>query len=178
MVENIPFMHRIAELVTSKQGMAEGAFATVLAAFALSSIVVGLVFFLLGKFKVGSAVYFFPRHVITGCIGQSRLDCIFPIVLKYSYNFLVPRWHWNFYHSNWIRSFLQSPMGMETVADGCFFHSRGVATMDGCIGIRDFFACSSSDVSCPPPPAVLLCCSPTLLLLDSVDDKGLAILTF
>eukprot|EP01037_Dinobryon_pediforme_P018492 gene18492-18769_t len=52
MVENIPFMHRIAELVTSKQGMAEGAFATVLAAFALSSIVVGLVFFLLGKFKV------------------------------------------------------------------------------------------------------------------------------
>mmetsp|Transcript_16124 Transcript_16124/g.22214 ORF Transcript_16124/g.22214 Transcript_16124/m.22214 type:complete len:311 (-) Transcript_16124:1359-2291(-) len=69
MVENIPFMHRIATLVTEQQGVGEGAFATVLVTFALSSVAVGGCFFLLGWFRVGSAVYFFPRHVITGCIG-------------------------------------------------------------------------------------------------------------
>ena len=34
------------------QGMGEGAFATVLTTFALSSVVVGVFFFLLGKLKV------------------------------------------------------------------------------------------------------------------------------
>lgn len=69
MVENIPFMHIIAETVIDGQGMGKDAFATVLAAFAISSVVVGVSFYLLGKYDGGSAVYFFPRHVIIGCIG-------------------------------------------------------------------------------------------------------------
>jgi SulP family sulfate permease len=72
MVENVPFMHHIADIVTDNLGMGDEAFATVLAAFAVSSCVVGIFFYLLGIFKVGSAVYFFPRHVITGCIGKER----------------------------------------------------------------------------------------------------------
>lgn len=69
MVENIPFMHTIAQSVISNQGQGVDALSTVLVAFALSSIVVGIFFFLLGYFKLGNAVYFFPRHVIVGCIG-------------------------------------------------------------------------------------------------------------
>jgi sulfate permease, SulP family len=44
-------------------------FSTVLVAFSLSTISVGVFFYLLGYFELGSAVYFFPRHVIVGCIG-------------------------------------------------------------------------------------------------------------
>ncbi len=69
MVENIPFMHIIAKTVVDELGMGLQAFPTVLVTFALSSVVVGVFFFMLGHFKVGSAVYFFPRHVIIGCIG-------------------------------------------------------------------------------------------------------------
>jgi sulfate permease, SulP family len=69
MVENIPFMHTIAQTVIDKQGEGIESFSTVLVAFALSSIVVGVFFYVLGFFKLGNAVYFFPRHVIVGCIG-------------------------------------------------------------------------------------------------------------
>lgn len=37
--------------------------------FAISSILVGVVFFLLGHFKMGKIVYFFPTHVLIGLIG-------------------------------------------------------------------------------------------------------------
>lgn len=69
MVENIPFMHAIEDIAVAEQGMGRAAFATVMVAFALSSLLVGLVFFCLGYFKIGSAVYFIPRHCIIGCIG-------------------------------------------------------------------------------------------------------------
>lgn len=43
--------------------------ATTILAFSLSSIVTGLVFFLLGYLKLGSLTSFFPRHILLGCIG-------------------------------------------------------------------------------------------------------------
>lgn len=43
--------------------------ATVITSYAMSSILTGLVFFLLGIFKLGSLVSFFPRHILIGCIG-------------------------------------------------------------------------------------------------------------
>ena len=43
--------------------------ATTLAAFALSSVLTGLSFFLLGALKLGVVVGFFPRHILVGCIG-------------------------------------------------------------------------------------------------------------
>jgi sulfate permease, SulP family len=49
--------------------MGEDTFSTVLVAFSLSTICVGIFFYLLGHFELGNAVYFFPRHVIVGCIG-------------------------------------------------------------------------------------------------------------
>lgn len=38
-------------------------------AFALSSIMTGLAFFLLGALKLGSLIGFFPRHILVGTIG-------------------------------------------------------------------------------------------------------------
>jgi len=69
MVENIPFMHTIATHVQHRHGCGAVGMATVLAAFATSSVVVGALFFILGAYKLGNAVYFFPKHVILGCIG-------------------------------------------------------------------------------------------------------------
>ncbi|EGO18456.1 hypothetical protein SERLADRAFT_454315 [Serpula lacrymans var. lacrymans S7.9] len=43
--------------------------ATTLAAYALSSILTGLSFFLLGWLRLGVLIGFFPRHILVGCIG-------------------------------------------------------------------------------------------------------------
>ena len=32
-------------------------------------MIVGLVFYLLGRFELGRVLYFFPKHVLVGCIG-------------------------------------------------------------------------------------------------------------
>jgi sulfate permease, SulP family len=69
MVENIPFMHAICDLVSKSQSNGYDVMATVLFTYAISSIVVGIFFYVLGKFKLGNIVYFFPKHVIVGCIG-------------------------------------------------------------------------------------------------------------
>lgn len=43
--------------------------ATTILAFSMSSVITGLVFFLLGYLKLGSLTSFFPRHILLGCIG-------------------------------------------------------------------------------------------------------------
>lgn len=43
--------------------------ATVITSYAMSSVITGLVFLILGLFKLGSLVNFFPRHILIGCIG-------------------------------------------------------------------------------------------------------------
>ncbi len=43
--------------------------ATTVAAYAISSILTGAVFFAMGYFKLGSLIGFFPRHILIGCIG-------------------------------------------------------------------------------------------------------------
>lgn len=43
--------------------------ATTMVAFALSSIFTGLVFFILGWFRLGTLIGYFPRHILVGCIG-------------------------------------------------------------------------------------------------------------
>ena len=50
--------------------------ATVISSYALSSILTGLVFFALGTFKLGALVNFFPRSILTGCIGGVGLFLI------------------------------------------------------------------------------------------------------
>ncbi|ORX89223.1 hypothetical protein K493DRAFT_234296 [Basidiobolus meristosporus CBS 931.73] len=43
--------------------------ATVMVGYAAATIFTGLTFMLLGVFKLGSLVGFFPRHILVGCIG-------------------------------------------------------------------------------------------------------------
>ncbi|RIB23916.1 sulfate transporter family-domain-containing protein [Gigaspora rosea] len=43
--------------------------ATTMISFALSSVLTGLAFLLMGALKLGSLIEFFPRHILVGCIG-------------------------------------------------------------------------------------------------------------
>jgi SulP family sulfate permease len=43
--------------------------ATTIVAYAMSSMMTGLVFYLMGRFKFGYMVGFIPRHILIGCIG-------------------------------------------------------------------------------------------------------------
>lgn len=43
--------------------------ATILLSYAASTILTGVLFFLLGYFKLGTVIQFFPRHILIGCIG-------------------------------------------------------------------------------------------------------------
>ena len=69
MVENVPFWHALAYVVHAEQGYNMEALSTLFFLFGFSSVVVGLVFYALGKLKLGRVVYYFPAHVLIGCIG-------------------------------------------------------------------------------------------------------------
>lgn len=69
MVENVPFCHALSRIVIRHQGYGIQALSTLFVMFGLASLVVGTVFYLLGRFKLGRIVYYFPTHVLVGCIG-------------------------------------------------------------------------------------------------------------
>lgn len=43
--------------------------ATTVLSYSISSILTGLVFFIMGRCRLGSLIGFFPRHILIGCIG-------------------------------------------------------------------------------------------------------------
>lgn len=71
MIEVTPFFHSMALSISSNMAgeSPEAVLATVIVTYAISSVVTGVVFLLLGKLKLGSLVGFFPRHILVGCIG-------------------------------------------------------------------------------------------------------------
>jgi SulP family sulfate permease len=71
MIEVVPFFHKMAFTILHRVGEDDptAVYATVILAFAISSVVTGAVFFLMGACKLGSLVGFFPRHILIGCIG-------------------------------------------------------------------------------------------------------------
>uniref|UniRef100_A0A7S1EYS6 Sulfate transporter n=1 Tax=Noctiluca scintillans TaxID=2966 RepID=A0A7S1EYS6_NOCSC len=69
MVENIPFMHTLAQTAYQMQGPGLDTVSTVMVLYALSTLTCGALFMALGQLKLGDMVYYFPRYVITGCIG-------------------------------------------------------------------------------------------------------------
>lgn len=69
MVENVPFCHSLAQIVFQHQGYGMDSLSTLFVMFGISSLVVGAVFLILGKLKLGRIVYYFPAHVLVGCIG-------------------------------------------------------------------------------------------------------------
>ncbi|KAH6581218.1 hypothetical protein BASA61_009176 [Batrachochytrium salamandrivorans] len=69
----------IAQIVlTEMQGASDHAIiATIMAAYSLSTILTGVVFIIIGIFKLGNLVQFFPRHILVGCIGGIGLFLLF-----------------------------------------------------------------------------------------------------
>lgn len=61
----------MAEKITNVIGEDEpdAVIATTIVSYSISAMVTGLVFYLMGRFKVGYMVGFIPRHILIGCIG-------------------------------------------------------------------------------------------------------------
>lgn len=69
MIENLPFFHTLATIAIANQGYGMQSLSTLFFLFGFSTVMVGLVFYLLGRLDLGRVVYFFPNHVLVGCIG-------------------------------------------------------------------------------------------------------------
>lgn len=71
MIEVVPFFHKMAFTILARVGKdnPRAVLATTILAFSMSSVITGLVFFLLGYMRLGSLTSFFPRHILLGCIG-------------------------------------------------------------------------------------------------------------
>ncbi|KAJ5203036.1 hypothetical protein N7449_005115 [Penicillium cf. viridicatum] len=71
MIEVVPFFHQMAFTIMNSIGKdnPKSVIATTILAFSVSSILTGLVFFLMGACGLGSLIGFFPRHILIGCIG-------------------------------------------------------------------------------------------------------------
>jgi MFS superfamily sulfate permease-like transporter len=71
MIEVMPFLHIICKSIEDSMVGADrkAVLATIMAAYAMSCVITGLVFLFLGLFKLGNLIQFFPRHILIGCIG-------------------------------------------------------------------------------------------------------------
>lgn len=69
MIEVVPFFHMIALSISGDLESPTEILATTLVSYALSSVLTGIAFFLLGYLKLGTLIGFFPRHILVGCIG-------------------------------------------------------------------------------------------------------------
>ncbi|KAI0482766.1 sulfate transporter family protein [Xylariaceae sp. FL0804] len=71
LIEVVPFFHSMAGTITMSIGedQPDAVIATTITSFAISSMLTGLVFYLMGRFKLGYIVGFIPRHILIGCIG-------------------------------------------------------------------------------------------------------------
>lgn len=69
LLENVPFYHALAQIVIEEQGYGEDALATLFFLFGLSSMMVGVVFYTLGRFNLGKIAYYFPGM----CFARLRL---------------------------------------------------------------------------------------------------------
>jgi len=71
MIEVVPFFHKMTYMIMGQMGTSnpDALRATVITSYAMSSIITGIVFFILGSANLGTLVNFFPHSILTGCIG-------------------------------------------------------------------------------------------------------------
>ena len=72
-VENVPFFHAIAFICFQELGYGIEALSNLLLMLALTSIAVGLSFYLLGALELGRVIYFIPKHVLGTYDGSYNL---------------------------------------------------------------------------------------------------------
>ena len=70
-IEVVPFFHKMAFTILAKVGgdNPKAVIATTITSYAISSVLTGFVFFLMGACRFGYIVGFIPRHILIGCIG-------------------------------------------------------------------------------------------------------------
>ena len=70
-IEVVPFFHKMAFTIMAQVGEnnPKAVLATTILSYSLSSVLTGLVFFLMGQCGLGVLIGFFPRHILIGCIG-------------------------------------------------------------------------------------------------------------
>jgi MFS superfamily sulfate permease-like transporter len=79
LAELIPFFRSIASTIQSNLGAGHpGVLPTTMAAFAMSSVLLGIVFVLLAALRCGSLVGYFPETVMKGMVGMNTIrdSCI------------------------------------------------------------------------------------------------------
>lgn len=71
MIEVVPFFHKMTYTIMAVMGDAspDAVRATVITSYCMSSILTGVIFFILGSANLGTLVNFFPHSILTGCIG-------------------------------------------------------------------------------------------------------------
>lgn len=71
MIEVVPFFHKMAFtiLATVGEDNPKAVISTTITSYAISSVLTGMVFFLMGICRFGYIVGFIPRHILIGCIG-------------------------------------------------------------------------------------------------------------
>ncbi|KAI8815325.1 sulfate transporter family-domain-containing protein [Cladochytrium replicatum] len=71
MIEVMPFLHIMCRIIEEQIGPdnSEAILPTIMVSYAMSTLLTGLTFLLLGIFKLGNIIQFFPRHILVGCIG-------------------------------------------------------------------------------------------------------------
>ncbi|GFH47130.1 hypothetical protein CTEN210_03605 [Chaetoceros tenuissimus] len=67
--ELCPFYHKLAEIVASTTSDENAVLPTTLFLMSLCSVTAGFIFYLIGKCRLGSLIYFFPTHCLFGIIG-------------------------------------------------------------------------------------------------------------
>ncbi|KAJ7302360.1 sulfate transporter family-domain-containing protein [Mycena albidolilacea] len=97
MIEVVPFFHILATSIAKEIGPEhpQEIICTTLVAYALSSVLTGLSFFLLGFLKLGTLIGFFPRHILVGCIGgvgAFLIETGWTVSLRISDDDFTPTW--------------------------------------------------------------------------------------
>ncbi|KAJ7902840.1 sulfate transporter family-domain-containing protein [Mycena olivaceomarginata] len=97
MIEVVPFFHILATSIAQEIGPEhpQEIICTTLVAYALSSVLTGLSFFLLGFLKLGTLIGFFPRHILVGCIGgvgAFLIETGWTVSLRISDDDFTPTW--------------------------------------------------------------------------------------
>ncbi|CAK3953750.1 related to sulfate bicarbonate oxalate exchanger SAT-1 and related transporters (SLC26 family) [Lecanosticta acicola] len=71
MIEVVPFFHKMTHMIMEEMGTGnpDALRATVITSYAMSSILTGIIFFILGSARLGTLVNFFPHSILVGCIG-------------------------------------------------------------------------------------------------------------